>query len=336
MTYEQILQSLKKGEYRPLYFLHGPESYFIDVIADYIEEHALPPEQKAFNLMVLYGKDTDFQMVIDHARRFPVMAERQVVILREAQEMRSLKNLDVYVKNLAPTTVLVICHKHKKLNMNTVLGKALKAKAVVFEAKSLYDNQVPDWIVHYLRGKKLKITPDGAELIAEYLGTDLSKVSNELDKLALNLGAGTEVNAQHIEENIGISKDYNVFELQRALGTRDISKANRIANYFASNPKKNPLPVVLGTMYNYFSKIYMLQFLKNSPEKELLSSLKLRSSYFLREYRTAARNFRKPQLESVLGLLREYDLKSKGVDFNNVGKPDGTLIKELVWKILHV
>jgi DNA polymerase-3 subunit delta len=335
MTHDQILQSLRKGEYQPLYFLHGTESYFIDEIADYIEEHALPEEARAFNLMVLYGKDTDAQTVVDNARRFPVMAERQVIILREAQEMRTLKDLDSYVKHLVPSTVLVICHKHKKFNMNSALGKALKEKAVVFESKSLYDNQVPDWIVGYLRKKKLKITPDGAELIAEYLGTELSKIANELDKLALNLGAGTEVNVHHIEANIGISKDYNVFELQRALGERNVGKANRIVHYFAANPKKNPMPVVVGALYNYFSKVYMLHFLKKSPESELLSSLKLRSSYFLREYRMAARNFRQPKVEQVLGLLREYDLKSKGVDFNSVGKPEGALLKEMVWRILH-
>lgn len=335
MTHDQILQSLKKGNYQPLYFLHGPESYFIDSIADYVEENALPEEARAFNLMVLYGKDTDAQMVIDNARRFPVMAERQVVLLREAQDMRTLKNLEGYVKSPVPTTVLVICHKHKKFNMNNAFGKALKAKAVILESKNLYDNQVPDWIVSYLRRKKLKITPGGAELIAEYLGTDLSKVANELDKLALNLEAGAEVTAQHIEANIGISKDYNVFELQRALGERNVAKANRIAFYFAANARKHPMPMVVGTLYNYFSKVYMLHFLRKSPEAELLKTLKLRSGYFLREYRAAARNFPRPKVEQVLGLLREYDLKSKGVDFNNVGKPDGALLKEMVWRILH-
>lgn len=336
MTYDQILQSLKKGEYRPLYFLHGPESFFIDSIADHIEANALPEEAKAFNLIVLYGKDTDAQTVIDNARRFPVMAERQVIIVREAQEMRTLKDLDTYVKYLVPTTVLVICHKHKKFNMNNAMGKALKEKAVVFESKSLYDNQAPEWIVQYLRGKKLKITPDGAELIAEYLGTDLAKVANELDKLALNLEPGVEISAKHIEANIGISKDYNVFELQRALGERNVGKANRIVHYFAANPRKNPMPVITGALYNYFSKIYMLHFLKNSPEAELLKSLKLNSGYFLREYRAAARNFSRPRVENVLGLLREYDLKSKGVDYNGVGKPEGELMREMVWRILHV
>ncbi len=335
MTFDQILRSLKKGEYSPLYFLHGKETYFIDAIADYIEAHALPEEAKAFNQMVLYGKETDAQTVVDNARRYPVMAERQVIILREAQEMKTLKKLDHYVRHLVPTTVLVICHKHKKFAMNNALGKAMKEKAIVFEAKPLYDNQAPDWIINYLRSKKLKISPAGAELIAEYLGTSLSKIANELDKLALNLTPGTDINAQHIETHIGISKDYNIFELQKALGARNAGKANRIVQYFSANPKKNPMPVVLASLYNYFSKIYILHFLKNSPESELLKSMKLRSSYFLREYRAAARQYRLQKVEGVLGLLREYDLKFKGVNYNGVGKPEGILLRELVWRILH-
>ena len=335
MTYDSILKSLKKKEFRPVYFLHGPESYFIDGIADYIEQNALPESARAFNLMVLYGKDTDAQTVIDNARRFPVMAERQLIILKEAQEMRTLKNLKVYLQHLVPTTVLVLCHKHKKFNMNNAFGKLLKEKAVVFEAKGLYDNQVPDWIVSYLKKHKLSITDSGAELIAEYVGTDLAKIANELDKLSLNIAAGSTIDARQIEQNIGISKDYNIFELQRALGERNIGRANRIVHYFAANPRKNPMPMVVGALYNYFSKVYMLHFLKKSPEKELLRSLKLRSSFFLKEYRLATRNYRLAKTEQILSLLREYDLKSKGVDFNNVGKPDGALLKELVWKILH-
>ena len=336
MTYQQILQDLKKGNYQPIYFLHGQESYFIDAIVDIIDEQVLEEDQKAFNHTVLYGKETDHKTVVDVARRFPMMAPYQVVLLKEAQEMASLKNLLTYVENPSPTTILVIAHKHKKLNLNSKFGKALKAKALVLEAKPLYDNQVPDWIVSFLKTKKLKIDMGNAQLISEYLGSDLSKIANELDKLAINLSPGATISTEDIENNIGISKDYNVFEFQRALGGRDVQKANRIVQYFIANPKKNPLPMIMGALYNYFSKVYMLSFLKKSGEKEILQALSLRSSFFLRDYRLAERNYRRRDLEKIVNILREYDLKSKGVDYSSTGKEEGGLIRELCWKILHV
>ncbi len=335
MTFEQILQELKQQKYRPVYFLHGTEPYFIDVISDYIEEQVLSEAERAFNQTVLYGKEVDHLAVIDTARRYPMGAARQVLILKEAQEMRNLKDLQGYIEKPLETTILVIAHKHKRFNFNSGFGKALKKHALVFESKPLYDNQVPDWIAGYLKGKQLHISPAAAALIAEYLGADLSKVANELDKLAINLPAGTGINEQHIEEHVGISKDYNVFELQRALAERDLLKANRIVQYFSANPKKHSIVMVIGALYNYFSKVYMLHFLKNTPEKELLDALKLRSAFFLREYRLAARNFPRSKTEQVIGLLKEYDLKSKGVGYNSTGKPDGELLKEMVWRILH-
>lgn len=335
MTYQQILQDLKKGNYQPVYFLHGQESYFIDVIVDFIDEHVLDEGQKAFNHTVLYGKETDHKMVVDVARRFPMMAPYQVVLLKEAQEMRSLKDLQTYVEHPSPTTILVIAHKYKKLNLNSKFGKALKSGAVVLEAKALYDNQVPDWIVSYLQARKLKIDIGAAQLIGEYLGTDLSRIANELNKLAINLSPGTTISTADIESNIGISKDYNVFELQRALAEQNAPKANRIVQYFVANPKKNPLPMVLGALYNYFSKVYMLSFLKNANEKDILQVLDLRSTFFLRDYRLASRNYRRQDLEQVMSVLREYDLKGKGVDYSATGKEEGGLMRELCWKILH-
>jgi DNA polymerase-3 subunit delta len=335
LTYLDILKSLKKGEYQSVYFLHGTEPYFIDVIADYIEDHVLEESEKAFNQTIFYGKDVNHLAIVDTARRFPMMAPRQVVILKEAQDMKTLKELKTYLEKPADTTILVICHKYKRFNLNSAFGKLLKKQALVFESKKLYDNQVPDWIEQYLRSKKLKISHEASVLIGEYLGTDLSKVANELDKLAINLEAGTEITRQHIEENIGISKDYNVFELQKALGQKDVLKANRIVNYFASNPKKNPLPMVTGSLYNYFSKIYMLKALRNAPDQEIMKALNLRSAFFLKEYRLAVRHYPLPEVEKVLDLLKEFDLKSKGVGYISTGKPDGELLKELVWKILH-
>lgn len=335
LTADQIISAIKKKEYRPIYFLHGKESYFIDQVVQYVESKVLTESERSFNQTILYGKDTDHKTVVDNARRFPLMASHQVVILKEAQEMKTLKALLGYIEKPMESTILVIAHKHKRFNMNSKLGKALKSKAVLLESKPLYDNQLPAWIQTYLRKRKLSIQQEAATLIAEYVGTDLSKVVNELDKLTLNLPAGTKVTNKEVETNIGISKDYNVFELQRALGQRDSLKANRILGYFAANPRKNPLPVVIGSLYGFFSRLYQLHFLKNAPEKEQLKALKLHSAYFLRDYRTALRNFPFPRTEKAIALLREYDLKSKGVDYNSTGKPEGELLKELVWKILH-
>ena len=335
LTFEQILQELKQGTYRPVYFFLVKEPYFIDAISDFIEDKVLSEVERAFNQTVVYGKEVDHLAMLDAARRYPMGAAHQVLILKEAQEMRSLKELQSYIEQPLDTTILVIAYKHKRFNFNSKFGKALKKHALVFESKGLYDNQVPDWITGYLKSKKLGIRPAAAALVAEYLGADLSKVANELDKLAINLPAGTEVDEQLIEEHIGISKDYNVFELQRAIAERDLLKANRIVRYFSANPKKHPMVMIVGALYNYFSKVYMLHFLKNTPEKELLSTLKLRSSFFLREYRLAARNFSRPKAERVIGLLKEYDLKSKGVGYNSTGKPEGELLVEMVWRILH-
>ena len=335
MEFDAILRELKDGKYRPLYFLHGQEPFFIDIISDHLEKKVLSEAEQSFNLTVLYGKDVDHKTVVDAARRYPMMAPRQVVVLKEAQEMRTLKELQSYAEKPSETTILVIAHKYKKYNLNSGFGKALKKNALIFESKPLYDNQVPGWINTFLKQKGYQASPAATELIAEYLGTDLSKVANELEKLILNLPKGSEIDARQIEENIGISKDYNVFELQKALGLRDVLKANRIVHYFAANPKKNPLPMVIGSLYNYFSKVYLMHFLRNLPEQELLEGLQLRSRFFLKEYKAAARNYRLPDAERVIALLREYDLKSKGVDYNSTGKPEGELLKEMVWRILH-
>lgn len=335
LSADQIITSLKKKEYRPVYFLHGKEGYFIDQVVQYIETKILTESERSFNQTILYGKDTDHKTVVDNARRFPMMATHQVVILKEAQEMKTLKELLGYIEKPLASTIFVIAHKHKRFNMNSKLGKALKSKAVIMEAKPLYDNQLPGWIQSFLKKNKLTISQEAATLIAEYVGTDLSKVVNELNKLILNLPAGTNISNKEIEANIGISKDYNIFELQRALGQRDVLKANRILNYFSANPKRNPLPVVIASLYGFFSKIYQLHFLKNASESEQLKALKLHSAYFLRDYRTAIRNFPFTRTEKAISLLREYDLKSKGVGYNSTGKPDGELLKELVWRILH-
>jgi DNA polymerase-3 subunit delta len=333
MTYLQIIKEIKAKKYAPIYLLHGDESFYIDKISKYIEENVLTEGEKSFNQMVMYGKDTDHKTLIDTCSRYPMMASHQVVILKEAQEMKTLKELLPYLQKPVHTTILVICFKHKKFDGRTKFGKMLKQKALVFESKRLYDNQIPDWIQSYLKDKKLSVSPSAAALVAEYLGENLSKVSNELDKLAINLPLGTEVNEKHIQEQIGISKEYNVFELQKALGTKNVVKSNRIINYFISNPKKNPLVVVVATLFNFFSKVYLAHFLKNIPEREMMEKLGVRHAFFLKDYKIAARNYPYEQSQKVISILKEYDLKSKGVD--RVNATEGDLMKEMVFKILH-
>ncbi len=333
MTYKDIIKELKAKKYRPVYFLHGSEPYYIDAISDFIEKNVLSEGEKSFNQSILYGKECESKTVIDTASRYPMMASHQVVVLKEAQEMRTLKDLQPYIEKAVPTTILVICYKHKKFDARTKFAKSVKSNALLFESKKLYDNQVADWVVNYLKDKKLSINSNAANLIAEYLGVNLSKVANELDKLAINLPEGTKVDEKLVQDNIGISKDYNVFELQKAMGQKNILKANRIINYFIANPKKGPLVMVVGSLYNYFSKIYMTHFLKNISDRELATALGTRSEYFVKEYKMAARNYDLSKSKQIIGLLKEYDLKSKGVDRDST--PDGQLMKELVYKILH-
>lgn len=336
MPHKELLKELESRKFHPVYFLHGEESYFIDKLSETLENSVLSEGERAFNQSVFYGKDTDSQTLLDTARRFPMMAPYQVVFLKEAQDMKSLKELESYVVKPVPTTILVICYKNGKLNMNTTLGKALKQHATVFESKRLYDNQIPDWIQTYLHERKFKIKPEAASLIAEYLGTELSRVANELDKLAINLSPGKEITHKEIEAQIGISKDFNIFELQKAIGQRNLLKVNRIVRYFSANSRRNPDVVTIGSLYNFFSKLYILQFYKNASEKEQAEALDLKSAYFLKDYRAALAYYTKPRTEAAIGLLREYDLKSKGVGYNATGKADGTLLQELTWKLVHV
>jgi DNA polymerase-3 subunit delta len=333
LEYKDLLKSLKAKEYKPVYFLHGEESFFMDKIAEIIENQVLSESEKSFNQTIFYGKDTESTAIVDTARRYPMMADRQVVILKEAQDMKTLVNLQKYVERPTSSTILLIVHKHKKLDMRMAFAKALVKNAVVMESKPLYDNQIPDWIRNYLKEIHLMIDANAAELIAEYLGTDLGKIANELDKLRLNLPPNSTVNVKQVQDNIGISKDYNVFELQKALSAKNILTANKIVQYFARNPKDAPFVVVISNLYNYFSKVYMLHFLSNKPDKEVLDVMGLRSDFFLRDYKMAARHYNPFKTEQILGFLREYDLKSKGVDAD--GTDAGELLKELVFKILH-
>lgn len=333
MTFDSILNDLKNKKYAPIYFLMGDESYFIDKITDYIAANVLNETDKAFNQSVLYGKDVDIASVINAAKRFPMMAEHQVIVVKEAQNINKIEDLVYYAENPLKSTVLVLNYKYKKLDKRKKLYKILDKKAVLFEAKKLYDNQVPDWITKYLKAKQIDIQPTGSLMLTEFLGSDLSKIAMELDKLIITLPKGEKmISPAHIEENIGISKDFNNMELQKALVKRDHLKAYRIADHFAQNQKNNPFPVTIAMLYGFFNKILVYYFLKDKSKMSVAGALKI-NPYFVAEYQMAAKVFPPKKAVDVISYLREYDLKSKGV--GSLSASPGDLLKELIFKILN-
>ena len=311
----------------------GEEAYYIDKISDFIEDNLLDEAEKGFNQMVLYGRDVTIDDIVSNAKRYPMMAERQVVIVKEAQDLsRTIEKLASYAENPQPTTVLVVNYKYKKIDKRKALYKAInKNGSVVFESKKLYDNQVPDWIRRVLKEQGYDISPKAAQMLVEFLGTDLSKVNNELDKLKIVLPEGTQITPDHIEENIGISKDFNNFELRKSVGERNIVKAHQIAKYFADNPKDNPMVVTVALLFNFFSQLLHLHGMTDKNPRSVASALRV-NPYFVNEYLTAARNYPMKKVSAVVALLREFDVKSKGVGANAV--PQGDLLKELLVRIM--
>lgn len=336
MEHYKILRDLQAGKVDPIYFLMGEESYFIDEVVTFMENNLLDESEKAFNQTVIYGRDVSMEQIISTAKGFPMMGERQVVIVKEAQDIREwkksddLKSLEHYIENPQSSTVLVFAHKNKNLNKRLKAWKLLKKHAVILESSKLRDYKVPEWIKGYVESKGYKIDNATSQLLGEYLGNNLSKLTNELSKLMIVLGKGTAINRQHVEENIGISKDYNVFELQKALGEKNIMKANRIINYFESNPKANPIQMVLPLLYNYFSKILVYKTLKDRTN--IAASLGT-SPWQAKQFAEVSGNFKTEKIMRIIGYIRETDQKSKGV--NNYGITDGFLLKEMVFKMLH-
>jgi DNA polymerase-3 subunit delta len=288
----------------------------------------------AFNFSLFYGRDSDHRIVTDTARKYPLMSERQVVILKEAQDMKSLKDLQSYIEAPVPSTILVIAYKNGKLNLNTSLGKVLREKAVVFESKPLYDNQVGPWIEQYLSGVKRKIDSESASLIAANMGSDLQKIANELDKLLLNVPEGKTITKEDIEKYIGISREYNVFELQKALAAKNILLANRMVAYFVDSGKNYDIPVIF-SVFSFFNKVYRFHFVAHLSEKEQVEALDLKSSYFLRDYSLAASRFSITKLVEIFGYLKEADLRAKGVFYQSATKTSDDILKQLIWHILH-
>jgi DNA polymerase III subunit delta len=333
MTFEQIFTGLKNKDYKPVYFLSGDEPYYIDLITKYIMDNALTEAERSFNQTVFYGKDTDIATIINAAKRYPMMASYQVVIVKEAQHIRNVDDLIYYVKSPLQSTILVINYKYKKLDKRKSLYKTINEKGIFFESNKLYDNQLPDWITGYLSRKGIKIQPEATILLAEFLGSDLSKIVNELDKLVVIItGKSAVITTDTIERNIGISKEYNNFELQHALVKRDILKANRIISYFGQNQKNNPITVTITMLYSFFSKLLIYHSLKDKSKNAVAGVLKI-NPYFVSDYQLAARQYPLNKTIQAISLLREYDSKSKGM--GSLSASPGELLTELVFKILH-
>ncbi|GAA3606240.1 DNA polymerase III subunit delta [Flavivirga amylovorans] len=329
---KQLVTDIKNKNLKPIYFLMGEEPYYIDKISDFIESTVLAEEERGFNQMVLYGRDIAIEDIVSNAKRYPMMADYQVVIVKEAQDLsRTIEKLASYAENPQPTTVLVVNYKYKKIDKRKSLYKTLKKTGIVYESKKLYENQVADWIRRVLSPKNYSISPKAAQMLVEFLGTDLSKINNELEKLQIILPKGTQISPEHIEENIGISKDYNNFELRKAIGERDTIKAYRIINYFAENPKDNPMVVTVSLLFNFFSQLLHFHGLSDKSPRNVASALKV-NPYFVNEYIAAARHYPMRKVSAVVSTLRDFDVKSKGVGANAV--PQGDLLKELLVRIL--
>ncbi len=329
---KKLVSDISKGILKPIYFLMGDEPYFIDKISEYIQNNVLTETEKEFNQMVLYGRDTSIAEIIEHAKRFPLMAERQVLIIKEAQDLsRTIASLESYAKNPQNTTVLVFNYKFKKLDKRTTLYKALQKNSIVLESKKLYDNQIPYWINNVLNGQGYKITPKASLLLVEFLGTSLGTISNELEKLKIVLPKGTEITAQHIEENIGISKDYNNFELRKAIGNKDVKKAFKIIQYFSENPNKNPIIVTVSLLFSFFSQLLVIHSMSDKNPKSIAAKIKV-NPYFVSEYLVATKNYPMKKVSKIITVLREIDVKSKGVGASRLQQ--GDLLKEMLAKIL--
>ena len=330
--FQTILSDLKQQVYKPIYFLMGEEPYYIDEISNYIQNNVLSEEEREFNQVVLYGDAVTTKEVITMARRYPMMSKYMVIIVKEAQNLSDLDDLVYYLQKPMSSTILVFCHKYKKVDGRKKFIAELPKVGVLFESKKLYDNQVPTFISDYLKGKGLQIEPKATQLLTEFLGTDLSKVVNELEKLSLLKPKDNLLTADIVGANVGINKDFNNFELLNALVNKDVLKANRIVLYFEQNPKNNPLVLTITVLFNFFSNLMLYYYIKDKSPANVAKELGI-NVYFVRDYQTAASKYNGWKTLQIIALLRTYDAKSKGID--SAGVPDGELLKELVYMILH-
>lgn len=329
----KIVNDIKRGNIKPIYFLMGEEPYYIDKLSDYIEQNILSEDEKAFNQTVLYGRDVSIEDIVSIAKRYPMMAERQIVIVKEAQDLsKTIDKLENYIENPMISTVLVFCYKYKTLDKRKKMTKLLDKVGVVYESKKLYENQVGDWIKRVLSGKNYAIEPKANAMLVEFLGNDLSKIDNELEKLQIILPKGSTITPKHIEENIGFSKDFNNFELLNALGSRNQLKAYQIVQYFSDNQKANPLVVTTSTIFGFFIKLLKYHGLKDRNPKNVATALGV-SPFFLKDYDLALRNYPMRKVSQIVSFLRDIDVKSKGVGANAL--PQSDLLREMLYKIFN-
>lgn len=334
ITYEEIVRSIKNKHYAPVYFLMGDEDYYIDQITDLIMRTVLTDVEKEFNQTVIYGSDTDIASVINMAKRYPMMAEHQVIVVKEAQNLKNIDQLGFYLQKPLLSTILVFCYKHGVVDRRKKIAAEIDKLGVLFESKKLRDTQLPGFIVSYLKAKQVDIEPKASEIMAEFVGTDLSRMVGELDKLILTLPEGKRrITPEQIERNIGISKDYNNFELRTALVEKNVDKANRIVKYMEDNPKNNPLPLTLSVIFNFFSNLMLAYYAPDKSEQGIAKHLGLRSQWQAHDYLSAMRNFKATKVMQIISAIRECDAKSKGI--GNTSVSDGELIRELVFFILH-
>ncbi|MEM9299255.1 MAG: DNA polymerase III subunit delta [Bacteroidota bacterium] len=338
VTAESILSDLKSKAFAPVYFLQGEETFYIDQISDYIENNVLNETEKGFNQTILYGRDAPVNIVLTNAKRFPMMSERQVVIVKEAQNIPDInkevgqKMLCDYLENPVPSTLLVFCHKNKILDKRKALGKLVEKKAVALTTKKLYDNQIPAWVEGYIRSKGFNASDKAVQMLSDSIGANLERLSNEIDKILINYKEPVQIDEQTVQKYVGISKDYNVFELQKALIIKDVLKANRIVNYFEANPKKNPLLPVIAVLFSFYSKLLTAHHAKDKSERNLASQLRV-SPYFVKDYITALRYYSLSKVVDNIHLIRNADLHSKGID--NASTSEGQLLRELIFRLMH-
>src|SRR5215813_1470862 len=331
MADNKIITEWEKRNFRPVYWLEGEEEYFIDKIMNYAESRILTENEAGFNLTVFYGKDADWASVINACRRYPMFAEKQVVILKEGQQMRDIEKLEAYIENPLASTVFVVSYKEKKVDGRTRLAKLLKEKGVVLTTKKLYDNQLPEWTEELVESKELSISQKALMLLVDHIGNDLSRIENEIDKIAINLGKRKGITETDVEQYVGVSKDFNVFELQAALATKNLSKAIRIIQYFEANPKAAPIQLILPSLYGFFSKVFMIYGLNTRDEKTIATSLGI-NPFFIKDYVRTTGVYSYADVEKLLLLLSDYNLKSIGI--NNSGTTDASLLKEMVVKMI--
>jgi DNA polymerase III subunit delta len=331
VTVEKILGDWKKKIFKPVYWLEGEEEYYIDKLVDFAEHHILPESEAAFNLSVFYGRDADWTELLNACRRYPMFAEHQVVLLKEAQHMRDIDKLEAYIERPLSSTVFVVSYKDKKMDGRTRLAKLIKEKTELLTTKKMYDNQLPDWTAELVRSKGYTISQKALMLLVDHLGNDLNRIENEIEKVLVNLAGRRNIDEDDIEKYVGVSKEFNVFELQDAMGKKDLPKAIRIIRYFEGNPKAAPIQTILPALYNFFSKTYVLFAQLGKDEKGMAAAIGV-NPFFIKDYLAAAKNYNYDGVESALLLLHDYNLKSVGV--NSVALEDASLLKELVVKMM--